>query len=118
MVLAKTSDGLEYFKVNEKYIPKDWTNEPEEFDEFPYCDCPENYKFPSEKAIPIIADVRSMRYLFKAGNKFYSWWAMAGLLERIEAPTDIKNILELLQSGKACKGKILSSSSAKFPVEE
>ena len=111
MSLVKTPDGFEYYKVNEKYIPEKWTNDPKEFDDFPSCPNREDYKFPAEKQIPIIANSSAFRYLFKAGNDFYFWWALAGRLQLIEAPTDIKGILQLMQSGKVCQTKVLSSDS-------
>ncbi|KAL9098627.1 MAG: hypothetical protein Q9187_009624, partial [Circinaria calcarea] len=50
MTLEKDKEtGVQYYKVDANYIPADWSNDPEEFEGFPYTDDLAGYKFPSEK---------------------------------------------------------------------
>ncbi|MCJ1477277.1 hypothetical protein MMC13_005948 [Lambiella insularis] len=118
MTIAKTSSGLEYYKVDKDYYNGDWvenvdlfdwTNDPEQFEGFPFTNDNEleEYNFPPGKLLPILVAPDSGRYLFQAGNDFYFWWVIAGTLERIEAPKDIAEILKLLKSEKGCRVKSL-----------
>ena len=100
--------GVQYYKVDANYIPADWSNDPEEFEGFPYTNDLAGYKFPSDKGIPILAMHDDVRFLFQNGDRFYIWRAIAEHLDRIEAPNNIMAILETMKEGKRCQVTRLS----------
>ena len=105
MELAKDSKtGVQYYKIlDENSLPTDWVNNPAEFKGFPFTTDLKGFKFPSANPVPILAYPDEGGYLFWDNDRFYFWWAIAGTLERIESPTDLKGILTMLKEDRPCK---------------
>ena len=108
-MFIRLPNGVRYLKLPEDIVTRGWSNDPKHFERssLPEPEDQPDFNFPPGPHILILAQPRDDVFLIQSGETFYFWGALAMVLQRIDAPKALTEIIHRLKTNGAIEMTVL-----------